>query len=260
MQRFSLCVVAGLLLVTPSLAASLKGRKEPGDLENPEPDPRGCDGGKRCIDVGMEAEELDADSFFGVLADVPLVESGTGKVIAPVQMRFAGTPDQDHRGLMFRQHLGENEGMLFLYTQPSRRVLWMKNTLVGLDAGWFTGDGVLQEVHQMPPLDLKYRWSDREDITMGLEMPVGWFERRGLKPGDVQLDQKALATALSARGLDASQYVDMQRLAASAKSDLTAVEKADSAVDEDYNAASGNVDAGKPSALLLAAQRRWNMA
>lgn len=138
---------------------------------------------------------------------MPLLEVKTGAVAAQIQMRLAVTPPEQHHGLMFIKDLPEDSGMLFLYPTAQKRVLWMKNTYVPLDAGWFTRDGRLREVHHLQPLDLSYRWSDREDIVMGLEMSGGYFERHGLRPEDLMIDKQALASALLARGFDPRQFL-----------------------------------------------------
>jgi len=48
-------------------------------------------------------------------------------------VEIADTPEERRRGLMFREQLGENEGMLFVYEEESPRSFWMKNTLIPLD-------------------------------------------------------------------------------------------------------------------------------
>mmetsp|Transcript_126933 Transcript_126933/g.353496 ORF Transcript_126933/g.353496 Transcript_126933/m.353496 type:complete len:225 (-) Transcript_126933:132-806(-) len=150
----------------------------------------------------------DEAGLFGPPFTIPLLRADTGAVAAEVQMQLAVTPAEQHHGLMFRRSLGEESGMLFLYTAPRRRVLWMQNTLVPLDAAWFTGDGVMREVQQLHPLDLTYRWSQRQDIVMGLEMKQGFFAGRGFQPGELRLDLQALATALTARGFEPERFVN----------------------------------------------------
>lgn len=158
------------------------------------------------VDVVLATQQAppEADGvLFGPVFAVPLKHTATGEAIVDVKLRLAVTPPEQHRGLMFRSSLNNDEGMLFLYKEPKKRVLWMKNTYIPLDAGWFTRDGTLREVHQLKPLDLAYRWSDRTDITMGLEVSEGFFEKHNIKPGSAYLDQEALVSALGARHIDA---------------------------------------------------------
>mmetsp|Transcript_23608 Transcript_23608/g.67674 ORF Transcript_23608/g.67674 Transcript_23608/m.67674 type:complete len:233 (-) Transcript_23608:27-725(-) len=151
----------------------------------------------------------DEPGLFGPPFRIPLVDAGTGAEVAEVQMRLAITPAEQHHGLMFIKSLPDSDGMLFLYSKPQQRVLWMKNTYVPLEAAWFTQDATLREVHHLYPLDLTYRWTNRDDITMGLELPEGFFEKRKItQPAEsLRLDTKALRMALLARGVDPATYL-----------------------------------------------------
>lgn len=146
--------------------------------------------------------------LFGPPFSVPLVGVDPLKQISiPIQMQLAITPDEDHHGLMFKKSLDENAGMLFLYKDSAKRVLYMRNTLIPLDAGWFTHDGTLKEVMQMStPMDETWRWSQDSDIQWGLEMNLDWFKHMGVKPGEVKLDMDALRIAISSRGYNPSDY------------------------------------------------------
>jgi uncharacterized membrane protein (UPF0127 family) len=53
-----------------------------------------------------------------------------------VRADIADTPETRERGLMFRQSLGPNEGMLFVFERTGFYPFWMKNTLIPLDIMW----------------------------------------------------------------------------------------------------------------------------
>src|SRR5215218_5443429 len=53
-----------------------------------------------------------------------------------VQAEIVDTPDAVERGLMFRESLGPNEGMLFIFEKTGFYPFWMKNTLIPLDIIW----------------------------------------------------------------------------------------------------------------------------
>jgi len=55
-----------------------------------------------------------------------------GRTIA-VRVELARTEPERTRGLMYRNHLEPDAGMLFVFPQPSTLVFWMKNTLIPLD-------------------------------------------------------------------------------------------------------------------------------
>jgi uncharacterized membrane protein (UPF0127 family) len=90
--------------------------------------------------------------------------------------------------------------MVFVFTRPQPQGFWMRNTPLPLDIGYFDGQGVLREIYPMYPHDERTVMSRSREIQFCLEMNQGWFKDRGVKPG-AQLDLKALAEALRARGL-----------------------------------------------------------
>ena len=60
-----------------------------------------------------------------------VVDTGDRKVSFRVELAL--TPEEQNRGLMFRQSLGADEGMLFVFDRQSIHTFWMKNTLIPLD-------------------------------------------------------------------------------------------------------------------------------
>ena len=122
-----------------------------------------------------------------------------------VRMQLAVKRAEMEHGLMGRTDLKSDEGMLFVYADPQRMSFWMRNTPTPLDIGFFTADGVLKEVYPMYPFDETPVVSRNEALVFALEMKQGWFEFNGVKPG-AQLDLKALAIALRARGDSPAAY------------------------------------------------------
>lgn len=116
-----------------------------------------------------------------------------------VQMQLAVHVPEMTRGLMGRRDLAPNQGMIFVYMKPTRVSFYMRNTPTPLDIGYFTSDGVLREVYPMYPFDEKSIPSRSEAIRFALEMNQHWYRDNEVKPG-AQLDLKALAAALKARG------------------------------------------------------------
>tara|TARA_Y100000310_G_scaffold103009_1_gene101144 strand:+ start:1990 stop:2415 length:426 start_codon:yes stop_codon:yes gene_type:complete len=52
------------------------------------------------------------------------------------QVEIAKTSEEKAKGLMFRENLDENKGMLFIFEKQGIRSFWMKNTLIPLDIIW----------------------------------------------------------------------------------------------------------------------------
>jgi len=135
------------------------------------------------------------------VADFFTVSVGT----KPVRMQLAIKPREMEHGLMGREDLKSDEGMLFLYEEPQRMSFWMRNTPTPLDIGFFTADGVLKEIYQMYPFDETPVMSRSTELRFALEMKQGWFEFNGMKPGS-KLDLKTLAEAIKARGFEPAAY------------------------------------------------------
>jgi len=122
-----------------------------------------------------------------------------------VQMQLAVMSEEMQRGLMGRRDLGPDQGMIFIYPQPERMNFYMHNTPTPLDIGYFTADGRLHEVYPMYPFDEKTISSRSEAIQFSLETNQGWYKANDVKPG-AQLDLKALAAAMKARGFEPSEF------------------------------------------------------
>ena len=117
-----------------------------------------------------------------------------------VRVQIAALPPETQQGLMFRKELGADDGMLFVFTRPQQLGFYMRNTTIPLDIGYLDAKGVLREVYPLHPLDERSVVSRARDLQFALEVNQGWFKRNGVAPG-AQLDLKAVAAALRARGL-----------------------------------------------------------
>jgi uncharacterized membrane protein (UPF0127 family) len=99
-----------------------------------------------------------------------------------IQAEVAKTPAQRSIGLMHRPTMGANEGMLFVFEQASPQCFWMKNTLLPLSIAFLADDGTVVNIEDMKPQTLESHCS-RQPVRFALEMNVGWFAKRGIKPG-----------------------------------------------------------------------------
>jgi hypothetical protein len=122
-----------------------------------------------------------------------------------VQMQLAVLPLEMQQGLMGRRDLGTDQGMIFVYQKPERMSFYMRNTPTPLDIGYFDAEGHLCEVYPMYPYDEKTISSRSYSIQFALEMNQGWYKANGVKTG-TQLDLKALAAAMDARGFRAEAF------------------------------------------------------
>ncbi len=113
----------------------------------------------------------------GVVRTVNLTVGGVA-----VTAEIADTPALRERGLMGRDSLPENHGMLFVYADEQIRSFWMRNTPIALDIAFVDGNGSIINVGTMAPN------TDDSTLSLGpamyaLEMSAGWFESNGVKAG-----------------------------------------------------------------------------
>lgn len=87
-------------------------------------------------------------------------------------------------GLMFRQEMDWNNGMLFVFPDSAQRYFWMKNTLIPLSIAFMDEKGVILNILEMPP-QTEQTFPSNGPARFALEMNAGWFTKEGLKPGDV---------------------------------------------------------------------------
>lgn len=66
-------------------------------------------------------------------------------------VEIADTPDTRALGLMFREQLGEEQGMLFVFDRAAPRSFWMKNTRIPLDIMYFDEQLQLVSVSENTP-------------------------------------------------------------------------------------------------------------
>ncbi len=99
-------------------------------------------------------------------------------------VEIADTEALRQRGLMFRQRLPEDRGMLFDYGEPQPVAMWMKNTYVPLDMLFIRADGTVAYVAENTVPHSLDAVGVREPVRGVLEVPAGTARRIGLRAGD----------------------------------------------------------------------------
>ena len=101
-----------------------------------------------------------------------------------VEAEIARTDAQRAQGLMFRDSLPGNTGMVFVFDAPARQCMWMKNTPLPLSVAFIDADGTIVNIVDMPPHTLDSHCSTKGvPVLYALEMRQGWFRQRHIKAG-----------------------------------------------------------------------------
>lgn len=86
------------------------------------------------------------------------------------------------QGLMHRRMLPENRGMLFVFPNIAHHGMWMMNTYVPLSVAFINEAGAIINIEDMQP-HTRDSHSATAPARYALEMNLGWFRKRGIKPG-----------------------------------------------------------------------------
>lgn len=114
-----------------------------------------------------------------------------GKEIT-VNVEIANTTAKRMKGLMFRSHLGEYDGMLFVFDSPAKHGFWMVNTSIALDAIFFDENKTVVDIISMEPCGLipcKTHYPEKEALY-ALEVNKGFAERNRIKKGNKLIIQE----------------------------------------------------------------------
>jgi uncharacterized membrane protein (UPF0127 family) len=105
-----------------------------------------------------------------------------------IRAELAARPVERQIGLMNRKSMPTNDGMLFVFERSEMHCFWMRNTLIPLSIAFLDDDGSIVNIADMKALD-ETSHCPAKAVRFALEMNVGWFERRGIKPGSKLLGE-----------------------------------------------------------------------
>ncbi len=94
----------------------------------------------------------------------------------------AATDPERMQGLMHRRMMPEHRGMVFVFTSVSRHAMWMENTFIPLSVAFIDSDGIITNIEDMKP-HTRDTHPAVKPVRYALEMNLGWFAKRGIKPG-----------------------------------------------------------------------------
>jgi len=104
-------------------------------------------------------------------------------VTLPLHIEVPSSLEAFNAGLMFRESLGENCGMLFVFNESGEKSFHMKNTTIPLDIAFINENGVIETIKELEPLNESSITSDA-NVLYALEVNRGWFEANNVNVGD----------------------------------------------------------------------------
>jgi len=107
-----------------------------------------------------------------------------------VKAELADTPQKAEKGLMFRDKLAADRGMLFVFEENDNRVFWMKNTFINLDIIFINADRTVNSVAANVPRSYSYTPDHQVAYVQGygkyvLELAADSARRHNIIPGAI---------------------------------------------------------------------------
>lgn len=111
------------------------------------------------------------------------VETDTGRHTFTIEL--ADTPALRARGLMFRDSMPDDHGMLFDFGRDEEVRMWMQNTYIPLDMIFLLADGTVHRIARDTTPFSTETIASRGAVRAVLEVNAGVSRRIGLRPGHV---------------------------------------------------------------------------
>jgi len=101
----------------------------------------------------------------------------------PLKVEVASDEESIKQGLMHRDELDSESGMLFVFSEPLQQSFWMKNTTIPLSIAYVDENNKILNIEDMTPHDINGVKSLGK-AKCAIEANKGWFKSKGIKPGD----------------------------------------------------------------------------
>ena len=108
-------------------------------------------------------------------------------MMIPLNVEIPRNQTEFDMGLMFRESLEHNSGMLFVFEDIGEKFFHMKDTMIPLDVAFINEEGIVESIKQLHPLNTVPVSSDA-DVLYALEVNRGWFAENKVEVGDKILE------------------------------------------------------------------------
>ena len=105
------------------------------------------------------------------------------KVDLPLKIEIPQTPGEFRTGLMFRESLDTDSGMLFVFDRVAQQSFHMSHTTIPLDIAFIDEEGCIESIKELTPLRREPVYSNAP-VLYALEVNRGWFVENEVKVGD----------------------------------------------------------------------------
>ena len=117
------------------------------------------------------------------------VKEATEFVTLPLNVEIPNNIRDFNLGLMFRESLDTNSGMLFIFDESAKQSFHMTETRIPLDIAFITEEGIIESIKELEPFEESPVASEGE-VLYALEVNRGWFAENNVEVGDeIQIEE-----------------------------------------------------------------------
>ena len=141
---------------------------------------------KRAADPNQQSKTGAAKPTY-VSTDKPKKKMKEEFISLPLQLEVPQNDGEFKLGLMFRESLEQDKGMLFIFENTDYHSFHMKNTFIPLDIAFINEEGIIESIKELDPQNPIPVYPNGE-IRYAIEVNRGWFAENGIEVGDIILE------------------------------------------------------------------------
>ena len=104
-------------------------------------------------------------------------------------MEIADNYSKRKKGLMYRDNIEKDFGMLFIWDKEEIQCMWMKNTSIPLSIAFIKEGGVISDIYNLYPFSTLSVCST-DEVKYALEVNRGWFKEKEINRGDTLISSQ----------------------------------------------------------------------
>jgi uncharacterized protein len=166
----SLVIILSLILIIGSMIVFVNPAKK--HVRNP-------------VEVSNEKSLAPPKPVFRKDGELRFIDGKTTNVITTIEIEVADDDAEREQGLMYRDSMAENAGMLFLMEVEEPQSFWMKNTILSLDILYADSNRRIVSIHRnCKPYSLDQIVSGKPALYV-VEVNAGYTLKYGIEVGDM---------------------------------------------------------------------------
>jgi len=140
---------------------------------------------RKSVEIVNEKPINKSKPVFRKDGELRFLEGKTNKVITVIDIEVADDNPEREQGLMYRDTMAENAGMLFLMGMEETQAFWMKNTVLSLDILYVDSERRIVSIHKnCTPYSLDQIVSAKPALYV-VEVNAGYTDKNGIQVGDM---------------------------------------------------------------------------